>query len=141
MIYLLTPSQSNLIYWNYSLIRFLINFNFLIFADSLYYHSFWHVQIDSRYHKIELLILIELWGYIDVGDGCWRRNLLVTTITVCDSVGDILVTNIHYLFKLTSGINIQKMSPNSKFNNTNKSSPILSRQHLDVTNLWNLTII
>ena len=27
-----------------------------------------------------------------------------------------LVTNIHYLFTLTSGTNIQKMSPTSKFN-------------------------
>ena len=43
-------------------------------------------------------------GYIDVGDGCWRRNVLVTVLA-------ILVTNIHYLFTLASGTNIQKMSP------------------------------
>ena len=42
-------------------------------------------------------------GFIDVGDGCWRRNVLVTVLA-------ILVTNIHYLFTLASGTNIQKMS-------------------------------
>ena len=35
-------------------------------------------------------------GYIDVGDGCWRRNVLVTILA-------ILVTNILYLFTLASG--------------------------------------
>ena len=26
-------------------------------------------------------------GYIDVGDGCWRLNLLVTTLSVVDGFG------------------------------------------------------
>ena len=54
--------------------------------------------------------LFWLWmrldDYIDVGDGCWRRNMLVTVLA-------FLVTNIHYLFA-SPGSNIHKISPISK---------------------------
>ena len=46
----------------------------------------------------------------DVGEKCFGDNfkMLVTVLT-------ILAINIHYLFTLSSGTNIQKISPISKF--------------------------
>ena len=35
----------------------------------------WNQQINST---IELTSFMGIFGYIDVGDGCWRRNVLVT---------------------------------------------------------------
>ena len=63
-------------------------------------HTLNYVQITHfEYHKITLPLLLfkktllhnsqqknilnrikRILDYIDVGDGCWRRNLLVTTI-------------------------------------------------------------
>ena len=61
--------------------------------------------------------LFWLWmrldDYIDVGDGCWRRNMLVTIIRCVWQFLVILVINIHFLFTLLLGINIQTMSPTS----------------------------
>ena len=91
------------------------------------------------------------FAYINVGDECWRRNLLVTrkrcwwrfwlrwspTYTIF----------LHYLFtlsfcKLASGTNIRKMSTMSKFSRqhpqivTNSKSPTSGcHQHQDVTNI------
>jgi len=89
-------------------------------------------------------------GYIGVGDGRWRQNVLVTTIRCwwrfwpfssptntfflqyrrartfqrCHQHPQI-VTDIHYLFTVPSGTNISKMSPTS----TN------CHQHHDITNI------
>ena len=61
--------------------------------------------------------------YFDVGDGCQRRNLLVTVL-------EILVTSIHYFFTLASGTNIQNMSPRLKFCHQNsKIATNSSHQH------------
>ena len=59
-------------------------------------------------------------GYIDVGDGCWRRNVLATkcvgeNFEMFATVSAVFVTNILYLLTLASGSNNQKMSPISKF--------------------------
>ena len=55
--------------------------------------------------------LIKNVGNIDVGDGCWRQNLLVTIITVLA----ILVTNIYLILTMASRPIIQKISLTSKF--------------------------
>ena len=61
-----------------------------------------------------------------VGD---NFKMLVTVLA-------FLVTNIHYLFTLASGTNIQKMSPTSKFSHQHPQIvPTLSHQHNDVTNI------
>jgi len=83
-----------------------------------------------------ILSFEDYWGYIDVGDGYFRQNELMTTLRCC------LPTNIHYLFTLVSGTNIQKTSPRSKFCHqhreivTNfKSTTSRCHQRRDVTNI------
>jgi len=50
----------------------------------------------------------EIFGYIDVGDKCSKRNVLVTVLTCwCRLMVKIV-------FTLASGTNIQKMSPRSR---------------------------
>ena len=49
-------------------------------------------------------------GYIDVGDRCWRRNVLVTITyryKMLVTVFAILVLNINYPFTLASGTNFK----------------------------------
>ena len=53
-------------------------------------------------HKIHTV------GYIDVGDDF---KMLVTVLTIFVTVS----AKIHCIFKLTSGINIEKVLPTSKF--------------------------
>ena len=54
------------------------------------------------------------FDYIDVGDGCWRRNVLVTSLSCWWQFWPFLDTNFRYLFILASGTNIQKMLQTSK---------------------------
>ena len=49
-------------------------------------------------------------GYIYVGDGCWRRDVLVTILSCWWRVLAISVTNILYFLTLTLGTSIKKMS-------------------------------
>ena len=55
-------------------------------------------------------------GYIDVGDGCWRRILtgVGEKFEMLATVLAVFVTNIPYLLALTSGTNIHKISSVSK---------------------------
>ena len=62
--------------------------------------------------------------YIDVGDRFWRRNVLATTLAV-------FITNTLYLLTLTSGTNIQKMSPTWKF--WHQHPQIVTNIHLSPT--------
>ena len=40
----------------------------------------WDQTKNSRHALFRELVLSILSGYIDVDDGCWRRNVLVTTL-------------------------------------------------------------
>ena len=40
----------------------------------------WDQTKNSRHALFRELVLSIHSGYIDVGDGCWRRNVLVTTL-------------------------------------------------------------
>ena len=47
----------------------------------------WHIEIMLGQENLELERLVEhktlevQFGYIDVGDGCWRRNVLLTVLS------------------------------------------------------------
>ena len=43
----------------------------------------WDQTKNSRHALFRELVLSILSAYIDVGDGCWRRNVLVTTLRCC----------------------------------------------------------
>ena len=61
---------------------------------------------------VYLCWLYRCWRRINC-HGCWWRNVLVYKMLVTILVN--WVTNIHYRFASTSGTDIQKMSPRSKF--------------------------
>jgi len=54
-------------------------------------------------------------GYVDVGDGYWRRNVLVTIFKMLVTFLAISVTSTTPLLTLASSTDIQKMSPRSYF--------------------------
>ena len=62
-------------------------------------------------------MMYEKIGNIDVGDGCWRQNVLVTIIRYCCRFGcfakTVLVTNINYHSTQAPGTNVERMSPTS----------------------------
>ena len=67
-----------------------------------------HIEHGLSYNLI-LEFVLRITEMKCVGDDC---KMLVTVLA-------ILVTNIHYLFRLASGINLQKMPPTSLSSNIN----------------------
>ena len=55
---------------------------------------------DSPLKQFSKVVDQQGTGYIDVGDRCWRLNLLVTFLKMLVTVLAVLVTNIDYLFTL-----------------------------------------
>ena len=58
---------------------------FVEFVSKWNWYSYWIYQDYEKWTQQARWIplqyfLIDSVGYIDVGDGCWRRNLLVTTL-------------------------------------------------------------
>ena len=72
-------------------------------------------------------IFMCLYDYIDVGDGCWRRNVLVTVLA-------ILVTNILYLLTIAPTFKICRQYSNSVVSIL-KLSRMVCHQHHNVTDV------
>ena len=80
----------------------------------------------------------DLNGYIDAGDWCWRRYVLVTTLRCWWRFWTFFVTNIHYLFTLASPM----LHRAPRFKRCHQQQQIvanLSHQHKDVTNITDTT--
>ena len=74
--------------------------------------------------------------YIDVGDECWRRNVLVTTIRYWRRFWPFLSPTSTIFSSSASGISTAKMSPTSRFCHQHpKMVTTLSHQHHHVTNI------
>ena len=71
-------------------------------------------------------------GYIDVGDGCWEQNVLLTVKDLYD-VSDGFGTFDHE-YPLSFNISVGNQQSND-LTNVHESSPTFSRQHQDVTNI------
>ena len=102
----------------------------MILISGSFFHKLFHPW-TFRYLTSQTFGLQRCWWRMlktkCVGDNC---EMLVTVLA-------IFVTKILYLPTLSSGINIQKMSPISKFcHQHQKLSPTWSRQHRLVTNIY-----
>ena len=73
-------------------------------------------------------------GYVNVGDGCWRRNVLVTTIECCDGFGRFCRQH-----PLSFYISVRHQH-SKDVTNIPKSSLTLRHQHHDVTKLVTISL-
>jgi len=64
-------------------------------CSSVYYPGSIGYEFNSKYQQIYIQSFNEL-GYIDVGDGCWRRFMLVSTLLVMKN----LVINLRCLVNI-----------------------------------------
>ena len=93
--------------------------------------SYCPVSVDSlpNIHVVKSALIIHSRfeiiskGYIDVGDGCWRRNMLATTLRCWWRFWPILSTT-SSIFYSSISVGHQKMSPISKFCNQHLESVI-----------------